>query len=282
MAESIPWEKVNQVLVQCEGVHAPREFCIAAANAVRQIVPYDAATVFFMAEDGRLVDEHLIGITRSLAREYIECYQHADAGRYSVERYAREYLLRMTHTAIDPTAPVVLDWAQEPHTTQFWREYMSRRRVRWAIGFTLTDLSGKIRAIIALDRTEDMPAPTATELATLSATIRHLDALYRNFYVTPPAERKQGIAALLSGDARGVAKDDSQSLAACLTPREKAVGWLLVQGKSPKAAADALGISRATVYKHIEHMHRKLGASNQPELIHVLTQIFTGTDQQNG
>lgn len=131
MAESIPWEKVNQALAQCEGVHAPREFCIAAATALRQIVPYDAATIFFLSEDGRLVDEHLIGVTRSIARDYIERYAEADNGHYSVERYAREYMLRRTHTPIDPTSPYVMDWAAEPHTTQFWREYISRRQVRW-------------------------------------------------------------------------------------------------------------------------------------------------------
>lgn len=257
-------------------MHAPRKFCIAAATALRQIVPNDAATIFFLSEDGRLVDEHLIGITRSIARDYIEHYAEADNGRYSVERYAREYMLRRTHTSIGPTSPYVMDWAAEPYTTQFWREYISRRQVRWAIGFALSDLNGKIRAIIAFDRMEGSMAPTSLELATLSATIKHLDALYRNFYVTPPVDRRQGIAAMMSGPRKDTASNEP--IAARLTPREKAVGWLLVQGRSPKAVSEALDISRATVYKHIEHMHRKLGTSNQTELIHILSEVFLGND----
>lgn len=123
---------------------------------------------------------------------------------------------------------------------------------------------------------EGSKAPTSLEIATLSATIKHLDALYRNFYVTPPVDRRPNIAAMMSRTAKD--PSSKESIAARLTPREKAVGWLLVQGRSPKAVSEALDISRATVYKHIEHMHSKLGASNQTEPIHILPEVFLGND----
>ncbi|MCH4083962.1 MAG: helix-turn-helix transcriptional regulator [Olsenella sp.] len=96
-----------------------------------------------------------------------------------------------------------------------------------------------------------------------------------------PASRAPRLADLVTGAGTaagagtrregGTPADD----AARLTPREKAVGYELVQGHSPKQAAQVLGVSRATVYKHMEHMHHKLGVNNQTALIQRLNQMFS-------
>lgn len=48
-----------------------------------------------------------------------------------------------------------------------------------------------------------------------------------------------------------------------LTPRERVVLVLLAKGCTAEAMARRLGISPRTVHKHLEHLYRKLGASDR-------------------
>ncbi len=275
------WSCVDHVLTKCEGVHVPTDFCVTAAIVLRQVYPYDAATVFFLGEDGRLANVRLLGVSRALAREYVGHYMNADDGAYSIERAARDQALREARQHGDPYRPVVLDWEREPHDTQFWREYVLRLRLRWSAAACLYDLQGRVRVVIEFDRGERGHAPTHTELEALTVCNHHINALYQNFYVEPPSEPRAALADLVTG--AGTAADTGMRReggtpaddAARLTPREKAVGYELVQGHSPKQAAQVLGVSRATVYKHMEHMHHKLGVNNQTALIQRLNQMFS-------
>ncbi len=52
-----------------------------------------------------------------------------------------------------------------------------------------------------------------------------------------------------------------------LSSREKEVLYLLVQGKSPRAIADTLCISYATVRNHLQTILRKLGVHSQREAV---------------
>ncbi|MGN0076723.1 MAG: helix-turn-helix transcriptional regulator [Parafannyhessea sp.] len=186
----------------------------------------------------------------------------------------------------DPYRPAVLDWSREPHDTRFWREYVSRLRTRWSVGSCLYDPQGRARVVLAFDRGERGHAPTPTELEVLTVCNRHINALYRNFYVEPPRDPGAGLTDLVTapadaraGDAAAAGHDGGPaSDAARLTPREKSVGYELVQGHSPKQVAQVLGVSRATVYKHMEHMHHKLGVNNQAALIQRLNLMFSRGD----
>jgi len=44
-----------------------------------------------------------------------------------------------------------------------------------------------------------------------------------------------------------------------LTPQEAQSIRLLLEGLTPREAADALGLKRKTVYWHVLHVHQKLG-----------------------
>jgi DNA-binding CsgD family transcriptional regulator len=54
---------------------------------------------------------------------------------------------------------------------------------------------------------------------------------------------------------------------AALTPREREVLGLLVQGLTDQQVADALGISARTVEKHVSAVLQKLGARNRTEAV---------------
>lgn len=53
---------------------------------------------------------------------------------------------------------------------------------------------------------------------------------------------------------------------AVLTPREREVVQLLSQGKTPAQIADALCVSRATVYNHVDSARRKTATGSTLEL----------------
>lgn len=52
-----------------------------------------------------------------------------------------------------------------------------------------------------------------------------------------------------------------------LTPRETEILALIAKGLSNRAAAEALGLSRATVRTHLEHIYAKLDVSNRTEAV---------------
>lgn len=281
--DALTWSCIDRVLAKCEGVRVPSDFCVTAAVVLRQVYPYDSGVVYFLGEDGRLRDVRLLGGSRAFLREYLEHYMDADDGAYSIERAVRNRALYGPSRLGDSHRVVVVDWEREPHDTRFWREFASRLRTRWSTCLCLHDLEDRVRVVIDFDRGERAGAPTSAELEALSVCGRHIGALYRNFYVEPPTDPCATMGDLVAGrddgrpDGDATPRGDGAAAGgtARLTPRERAVGHELVQGHSPKQAAQVLGVSRATVYKHMEHMHRKLGVNNQVALIRRLNQIFS-------
>ena len=63
-------------------------------------------------------------------------------------------------------------------------------------------------------------------------------------------------------------REESQRSLDLLTPREKEVFYLLAEGKSSAAIADALFVSPKTIHTHRQHIMDKLGLRTLGELIH--------------
>lgn len=55
-----------------------------------------------------------------------------------------------------------------------------------------------------------------------------------------------------------------------LSPRERDVFELLVQGRSRTYIREALFISRGTVDTHIQHIYGKMGINSKEELMHIV------------
>jgi DNA-binding CsgD family transcriptional regulator len=58
-----------------------------------------------------------------------------------------------------------------------------------------------------------------------------------------------------------------RELAPAFTGREREIVDLLMEGKSNRQIAQALGIAEATVKKHLHHVYRKLGVRSRALLI---------------
>ena len=78
----------------------------------------------------------------------------------------------------------------------------------------------------------------------------------------------------LAGQAARIAADDAQTVDALrlfrdgpLTPREREVLALVVQGHGNAAIAEQLAIGRGTVKSHVRNVMRKLGVAGRTELI---------------
>lgn len=76
-------------------------------------------------------------------------------------------------------------------------------------------------------------------------------------------------------DANGsVGNENGQSPALKkLSPRELQIIRLLSLGNECKEAGAALGISRRTVEKHVEHARRKLNAANTPHAVRIASEL---------
>lgn len=68
-----------------------------------------------------------------------------------------------------------------------------------------------------------------------------------------------------------ISVSQERALSPGLTRREQEPAHLARQGDSTPVIAAALGVSVATVYKHIENIKRKLGASRKSDLVRLLS-----------
>ena len=123
--------------------------------------------------------------------------------------------------------------------------------IRYSTGFGFFDDHGRVRVVFCLDRTRNADF-SRDELTMLQLVAMHLGNAYVNFFLEPPVWH--GYATMLD------------SLDWPLSDRENQILALIMEGKTPKAVAEELGISRETVYKHVSHMHAKLGVTNEAEL----------------
>ena len=69
------------------------------------------------------------------------------------------------------------------------------------------------------------------------------------------------------GDRRRQALPSARDLSPSFTGREREIVDLLMQGKTNRQIAQALGIAEATVKKHLHHVYRKLGVRSRALLI---------------
>lgn len=55
-----------------------------------------------------------------------------------------------------------------------------------------------------------------------------------------------------------------------LTAKQSAVAACILDGLTGRQAADAIGISKEAVWRHVEALYRKTGAGKRPQLVEAL------------
>lgn len=261
------WSKLNEFLLQVGAEDDQTRFCVNALMRLKNVVSFDQGRVYFMDEDGHVYDEFLIGVSKKTTKAYHEYYSDVDGGRYSATKRAKAEAARIRRVELDDgTAPgqrvslapvYTMSWLDEPHDTKYYKEHVAPQGLTYCAGFQLYDNEGRPRALFTLDRTRPVDY-TRDECQLLSLAATHLGNMYRKIFAEPPAATGDTIALMASG--------------APLTERERQVCTMLMRGFSAKAIADLYGISRTTVYKHVQNIHAKLGVSNQVELLAKLSE----------
>lgn len=246
MLEPIQWSKVNEILLQCGEVDVLHDFEVNVLQKMQKLIPFDQGRIYFMSDNAKVYDEYLLGVDKQTTREYHEFYADMDNGFYSATR--RAWSFRGNY-------PIAEDWSSTSRQDRFLSEHLRPQGIHFSTGFLLCDLHRTPKVLFCMDRTGTVNY-TASDLDILYHTVTHLNNMYRKFYTTPPDSKN--VSSRIQDDA-------------LLTKRESEIAALSLRGLSPAHIADKLCISRATVYKHIAHIHSKLHVSTQQELIIKLT-----------
>ena len=146
-------------------------------------------------------------------------------------------------------------------------------------GYDAGELSGKMVLDFIHEEDQQSSIEWVDKLDTGAATVdfdnrfRYEDGAYRRlrWNISPVCETGVLYAiveecAAATDDSFGGRESAEQRLSV-LTPREREIMQLVVDGKANKAIARALGISQRTVEKHRSHVMRKLGIDNVPDLV---------------
>jgi DNA-binding CsgD family transcriptional regulator len=133
---------------------------------------------------------------------------------------------------------------------EFIKDYVCPQKITYSFGFGLYDDKLACKRVLMIDRTGHI-GYSSRERDILNIIVAQLGNLHRNFYAEVSDEYAIGVVG-------------SKEL---LTARETEIADMICKGLSPGKIAQVIFVSRATVYKHIAHIHAKLGVSNRQELI---------------
>ena len=238
---SVPWEELNDLILENGNIRVQRDFCVHFAKAVKRLLPYDQARIYFYNDNHKVCDTVLFGADSLWMDMYLEYYSTLEGGRYSVKGGFSKNI-GVTQRSFD--------WSK-PCRDVFIAEYIIPLQIRCSLSFPLHDAMNTVKALCTFERTT-RSGYTPEEVAIMGIMQAHLDNLHKNLLLMPELEQKS----LGLGDIDKL-----------LTRREREIAQLIRRGVMPSSIARILVISPATVYKHIANIYKKLNISSKSELI---------------
>ena len=241
--QGIPWKKIYHVVLACGNTHEPRAFAIQTLLELKEICPFDQGLIFFVDGSGQIINHYLLDIEETWGNAYREYFAKDDA-----------HIAQLKHIREVPDQPYirVTEWAKEPQG-EFSTNYIHPMQLKYSLGFPLFDPDGLPRLVFALDRLKRRGTNfSAGEVAAVTAAVRQLNNLYKNFFYQPTQNQALG---QIDWDSVG------------LTPREIEVASLLCRGVSPSNISKSLFVSQSTTHKHIAHIYNKMQVSSRQQLL---------------
>lgn len=241
------YQQVNQFVLACGSIHAPKEFAIGIVHKLKLFLPFDQARIYFINENGKMDDQHLVGVDKSTVMAYLEYYSQI-SDKYDIFKrvaaHAEADMYRPDHRL-----PIII-WAEQERDI-FVSEYVSQIGLSQSTGFALYDISGAVRVLVMIDCISPTSLPEQG-MELLAAALPHLNNLNKNFYNIQNEKTR----------IHGISWDTTT-----LTPREVEIATLLCRGMTPANISSKMNLSRATVYKHISHIYEKMHVSNRQEFM---------------
>ncbi|GHU66089.1 hypothetical protein AGMMS49983_15040 [Clostridia bacterium] len=241
------WEQVNQFLLTCGNVRAPRDFCVEIVRKISSLVPFDQARIYFINDNGMVYDEALFGVEKAWSRAYIDYFSRINGVKWSYSNLTSGENWR---GLVNQNCWNEMSW-DSVQEKEFLLGYIRPQGIRYSVGFSLHDANNMNKCCVCFDRT-GQTGFTGEELSYLNVVHPHLENLHKNLYVGNVCA--QNYHTQMEADEP-------------LTPRESEIVALLCEGVTPAAMSKKLSLSLATIYKHIANIHKKLHVSNRQELL---------------
>ena len=239
-----PWPQISDFILTCGFERTPRSLAIKILAEINKLVPYDQARIYSLNVEGEVCDDVLFGVDNRWPSSYYQYYSKILNGKYSLARR-----IDGTGRRNDRESSGVYDWIN-CDCDEFVSDYIRPQGIRYSYGFGLRDMNDRCKRLVMMDRL-GLPCFSDVEMRIMATLIEHLSYLHRNFYFN-------------ENDESAVGRKGTDE---ALTPRETEIANLIRKGYSPKLIAKKLFVSRTTVYKHITHIHAKLGVSTNQELL---------------
>jgi DNA-binding CsgD family transcriptional regulator len=242
------WEKMYQILKNCSMEHDPYSFCGEIATQLHTLIPYDQARIIFLDENGKISASLLYGVKQKNWDTFMDYYMEGTSGSL----YSLKNPLRLS----EKEKVNLCDWTDNSRiqtNKEFKELYVLPLKLKYCLGFGLSDADNCIRCIISLDRIRDkLYSEREMEL------VRCLRPLLENFYIDMllPCTSEFSYNTFLKQQYR-------------LTLRECEIVKLLCSGSNTADISARLSISVSTVYKHIANIYQKLNISNRQELFSI-------------
>jgi DNA-binding CsgD family transcriptional regulator len=246
-----PWIAIHELLLDCGKSQNPHDLAVKILKGINALVPYDQGRIYSFGTNGDVCDDDLFCVDKRWPRAYYEYYSQILDGRYSLKNRS----IQNGSLDVLNQGGGFYDWTN-CKDDEFVEDYVRPQGIRYTFGFGLYDARGVCKRSCIIDRTGRNEF-SEQERSIMTIIVSHLRNLHRNFYTG-------------TNDECAVGRIGSEDL---LTARESEIADLICKGYTPDNISKYLFVSRATVYKHIAHIHTKMGVSNRQEL---LVKLFHG------
>jgi DNA-binding CsgD family transcriptional regulator len=231
----LPWPKINDYLMDITAARDIDQLLHLALTRINKLVSFDHAGILGFNIPRKVVYRETIGGSESCNRAFQDYYHRVmpDVG-ITVKRFG------------------VTDW-QDYHHTEYVTDFSRPYNIRYSAGITNFGQSKFGDLSLSINRSNDLPRFTETELKTLEIVQGHLTNFLAMF-------------SLATQDLPYPDAEDIRSAFPLLTPRESEVTALLCQRYPAEYIASRLMISPLTVNKHIENIFIKMKVNCRKEL----------------
>lgn len=113
MDRQLPWEKMNQFILQCGLQRDSRGLAETALRKLSALIPFDQGRLYFLNSQGQVCDYRLLGVDKSTVRNYLAYHSQLEDGAFSLPCRIRHH---------QTPFPTVCDWSQMDHSREFYQE----------------------------------------------------------------------------------------------------------------------------------------------------------------
>ena len=261
--------KTNQIgqsawilsIAECIDSVGSQNFSTKLDKALRTITEYDFSVTFAFHWDERPLCLHNTFPTANRA-VYVDDYLK---GPYLLDPF-----FKACSRKVDSGLYRLRDIAPDRfYQSQYYRSYYVQTGLSEEISYVLYPVDD-VAVVISLMRSADSSKFSAREFKLLESVFPIVDSLSKHHWQGLSQRFDDNFKSTLAGPGQTTIESRvSEQFTVRITPRETQVVSRILEGHSPEAIAQALGISVGTVRIHRRNIYGKLQISSQQELFDI-------------